>query len=84
MGHSRKDMNATLTTVVLSACAPDTVMPARLLMEHVLLVSVLHRTVGLEVGPLRPSRRLSSQWPAGAVSGQAVLRAHVTLPSFWF
>ncbi|XP_069443335.1 nucleolar MIF4G domain-containing protein 1 isoform X3 [Ovis canadensis] len=50
MGHSRKDMNATLTAVVLSACAPDTAMPARLLMEHVLLVSVLHRTVGLEVG----------------------------------
>ncbi|XP_042105029.1 nucleolar MIF4G domain-containing protein 1 isoform X5 [Ovis aries] len=49
MGHSRKDMNATLTAVVLSACAPDTAMPARLLMEHVLLVSVLHRTVGLEV-----------------------------------
>uniref|UniRef100_A0A8C6CZR0 Nucleolar MIF4G domain-containing protein 1 n=1 Tax=Moschus moschiferus TaxID=68415 RepID=A0A8C6CZR0_MOSMO len=50
MGHSRKDMNATLTAVVLSACAPDVAMPARLLMEHVLLVSVLHRTVGLEVG----------------------------------
>ena len=50
MGHSRKDMNTTLTAVVLSACAPDTAMPARLLMEHVLLVSVLHRTVGLEVG----------------------------------
>ena len=83
MGHSRKDMNTTLTAVVLSACAPDTAMPAQLLMEHVLLVSVLHRTVGLEVGPPRPSRRLSSQWPAAAVSVQAALRAHVMLPGFW-
>ncbi|XP_058929679.1 nucleolar MIF4G domain-containing protein 1 isoform X3 [Kogia breviceps] len=50
MGHSRKDMNDTLTGVVLSACAPDAAMPARLVMEHVLLVSILHCTVGIEVG----------------------------------
>nr|XP_030710209.1 nucleolar MIF4G domain-containing protein 1 isoform X1 [Globicephala melas] len=50
MGHSRKDMNDTLTGVLLSACAPDTAMPARLVMEHVLLVSILHCTVGIEVG----------------------------------
>ncbi|XP_059963744.1 nucleolar MIF4G domain-containing protein 1 [Mesoplodon densirostris] len=50
MGHSRKDMNDTLTGVLLSACAPDAAMPARLVMEHVLLVSILHCTVGIEVG----------------------------------
>ncbi|XP_057589589.1 nucleolar MIF4G domain-containing protein 1 isoform X2 [Hippopotamus amphibius kiboko] len=50
MGHSRKDMNDTLTGVLLSACAPDAAMPARLVMEHVLLVSTLHYTVGIEVG----------------------------------
>ncbi|XP_060161016.1 nucleolar MIF4G domain-containing protein 1 isoform X1 [Globicephala melas] len=50
MGHSRKDMNDTLTGVLLTACAPDTAMPARLVMEHVLLVSILHCTVGIEVG----------------------------------
>ncbi|XP_035924587.2 nucleolar MIF4G domain-containing protein 1 isoform X2 [Halichoerus grypus] len=50
MAHSRKDMNDTLTGALLSACAPDTAMPSRLVMEHVLLLSVLHHTVGVEVG----------------------------------
>lgn len=56
MAHSRKDMNGVLTDVLLSACAPGTAMPSRLVMEHVLLVSILHHTVGTEVG--LPSPRL--------------------------
>ncbi|XP_061521732.1 LOW QUALITY PROTEIN: nucleolar MIF4G domain-containing protein 1 [Phycodurus eques] len=50
MSRSRKDMNETLTDVMLAACVTPALMPDRLLMEHVLLVSVLHHTVGLEVG----------------------------------
>ncbi|XP_028290941.1 nucleolar MIF4G domain-containing protein 1 [Gouania willdenowi] len=50
MSYSRKDMNDTLTQLLLAACVTPTVMPDRLLMEHVLLVSVLHHAVGLEVG----------------------------------
>ncbi|KPP73963.1 nucleolar MIF4G domain-containing protein 1-like [Scleropages formosus] len=50
MSHSRKDMNETLTAILLAACAGPALTPDRLLMEHVLLVSVLHHTVGLEVG----------------------------------
>ncbi|XP_036288612.1 nucleolar MIF4G domain-containing protein 1 isoform X6 [Pipistrellus kuhlii] len=50
MAHSRKDMSDTLTGILVSACAPGTAMPGRLVMEHVLLVSILHRTVGIEVG----------------------------------
>ncbi|XP_030741480.1 nucleolar MIF4G domain-containing protein 1 isoform X2 [Echinops telfairi] len=50
MANSRKDMNDTLTGILMSACVTDTVMPARLMMEHVLLVSILHHTVGIEVG----------------------------------
>uniref|UniRef100_A0A1A7X724 Nucleolar MIF4G domain-containing protein 1 n=1 Tax=Iconisemion striatum TaxID=60296 RepID=A0A1A7X724_9TELE len=50
MSCSRKDMNDTLTDVLLAACVAPTLMPDRLLMEHVLLVSVLHHAVGLEVG----------------------------------
>ncbi|XP_036378786.1 nucleolar MIF4G domain-containing protein 1 [Megalops cyprinoides] len=50
MSHSRKDMNDTLTEVLLAACVTPALMPDRLLMEHVLLVSVLQHTVGLEVG----------------------------------
>ncbi|XP_068604131.1 nucleolar MIF4G domain-containing protein 1 [Brachionichthys hirsutus] len=50
MSYSRKDMNDTLTELLLAACVTPALMPDRLLMEHVLLVSVLHHTVGLEVG----------------------------------
>ncbi|XP_018550875.1 nucleolar MIF4G domain-containing protein 1 [Lates calcarifer] len=50
MNCSRKDMNDTLTEVLLAACVTPTLMPDRLLMEHVLLVSILHHSVGLEVG----------------------------------
>ncbi|XP_043101737.1 nucleolar MIF4G domain-containing protein 1 [Puntigrus tetrazona] len=50
MSTSRKDMNETLTDVLLAACVTPALMPERLLMEHILLVSVLHYSVGLEVG----------------------------------
>lgn len=49
MANSRKDMNETLTDVLMNACVAATAMPARLMMEHVLLVSILHHTVGIEV-----------------------------------
>lgn len=52
MAHSRKDMNDTLTGVLLNACAPAAAMPSRLVMEPVLVLSILHHTVGVEVGAL--------------------------------
>uniref|UniRef100_A0A8B9S5Q0 Nucleolar MIF4G domain-containing protein 1 n=1 Tax=Apteryx owenii TaxID=8824 RepID=A0A8B9S5Q0_APTOW len=50
MANSRKDMNETLTDILMNACVTAVAMPARLMMEHVLLVSILHHTVGIEVG----------------------------------
>ncbi|KAI5104645.1 nucleolar MIF4G domain-containing protein 1 isoform 1 [Silurus meridionalis] len=50
MSNSRKDMNDVLTEVLMASCVTPALMPDRLLMEHTLLVSVLHHTVGLEVG----------------------------------
>ncbi|XP_072185139.1 nucleolar MIF4G domain-containing protein 1 [Excalfactoria chinensis] len=50
MANSRKDMNETLTSILMNACVTAVAMPARLMMEHVLLVSILHHTVGTEVG----------------------------------
>uniref|UniRef100_V9KM10 Nucleolar MIF4G domain-containing protein 1 n=1 Tax=Callorhinchus milii TaxID=7868 RepID=V9KM10_CALMI len=50
MTNSRKDMNDTLTDLLLAACVTPALMPDRLLMEHVLLVSILHHNVGIEVG----------------------------------
>ncbi|CAB1349481.1 unnamed protein product [Coregonus sp. 'balchen'] len=44
MSSSRKDMNDTLTEILLAACVTPALMPDRLLMEHVLLVSILHHT----------------------------------------
>ncbi|XP_036086488.1 nucleolar MIF4G domain-containing protein 1 isoform X3 [Rousettus aegyptiacus] len=49
MAHSRKDVSDTLAGALLSTCAPAVPVPGRLVMEHVLLVSVLHRTVGVEI-----------------------------------
>nr|XP_003941889.2 LOW QUALITY PROTEIN: nucleolar MIF4G domain-containing protein 1 [Saimiri boliviensis boliviensis] len=50
MTHSRKDMSDTLTSALMGACVTASAMPSRLMMEHVLLVSILHHTVGIEVG----------------------------------
>ncbi|XP_048376309.1 nucleolar MIF4G domain-containing protein 1 [Stegostoma tigrinum] len=50
MRNSRKDMNDVLTDVILAACVTSTLMPNRLMMEHVLLISILHHNVGIEVG----------------------------------
>lgn len=50
MAHSRKHMNDTLTAALMDACVTTSAMPSRLMMEHVLLVSILHHTVGIEVG----------------------------------
>ncbi|XP_063777970.1 nucleolar MIF4G domain-containing protein 1 [Pseudophryne corroboree] len=50
MANSRNDMNETVASIVLSACITPAKMPDRLMMEHVLLISVLHNTVGIEVG----------------------------------
>ncbi|KAL7976492.1 hypothetical protein Chor_008441 [Crotalus horridus] len=38
MTNSRKDMNETLTDIVISACVLESAVPSRLLLEHVLLV----------------------------------------------
>ncbi|XP_056375545.1 nucleolar MIF4G domain-containing protein 1 [Hyla sarda] len=50
MTNSRKDMNDTVSNVLLNACITPAKMPDRLMMEHVLLISILHHTVGIEVG----------------------------------
>ncbi|XP_052028906.1 nucleolar MIF4G domain-containing protein 1 [Apodemus sylvaticus] len=50
MTHSRKHMTDTLTTALMDACVTASAMPSRLMMEHVFLVSILHHTVGIEVG----------------------------------
>merc|ERR1719369_275674 len=48
--HSRNDLNMTLTDLLLFSLVGLTVTPIRLVMEHVLLLAILHANVGTEVG----------------------------------
>ncbi|XP_030758082.1 nucleolar MIF4G domain-containing protein 1 homolog [Sitophilus oryzae] len=50
MNNSRNDMNESLTSLVLDSLVSNVSTPERLLMEHVLLITVLHANVGTEVG----------------------------------
>ncbi|XP_027625863.1 nucleolar MIF4G domain-containing protein 1 [Tupaia chinensis] len=50
MAHSRKDMSDAITATLMAACVTPAAMPSRLMMEHVLLISILHHRVGIEVG----------------------------------
>uniref|UniRef100_A0A182JQZ5 MI domain-containing protein n=1 Tax=Anopheles christyi TaxID=43041 RepID=A0A182JQZ5_9DIPT len=50
MQHSRYDMNSTLTALILEATVVPTLTPERMILEHMLLVAILHANVGSEVG----------------------------------
>ncbi|XP_066139516.1 nucleolar MIF4G domain-containing protein 1 homolog isoform X2 [Euwallacea fornicatus] len=50
MTNSRNDMNETLTALITESLISTVMTPERLLMEHVLLIAVLHANVGNEVG----------------------------------
>eukprot|EP00092_Neocalanus_flemingeri_P010735 GFUD01011564.1.p1 GENE.GFUD01011564.1~~GFUD01011564.1.p1 ORF type:complete len:827 (+),score=321.83 GFUD01011564.1:157-2637(+) len=47
---SRNDVNMTLTELLLFSLVAPTVTPTRLVMEHVMLLAILHANVGTEVG----------------------------------
>lgn len=50
MNNSRNDMNDTLTNLMMESLVTNVVTPERLLMEHVMLISILHANVGSEIG----------------------------------
>ncbi|KAF5270160.1 hypothetical protein FQR65_LT05640 [Abscondita terminalis] len=50
MNNSRNDMNDTLTSLLLDSLVTPILTPERLLLEHVLLVAILHANIGTEVG----------------------------------
>ncbi|XP_038110578.1 nucleolar MIF4G domain-containing protein 1 homolog isoform X2 [Culex quinquefasciatus] len=50
MQNARFDMNNLLTTLILDAVVSNTLAPERMVLEHVLLVTILHANVGSEVG----------------------------------
>jgi nucleolar MIF4G domain-containing protein 1 len=50
MNNARFDMNNTLTALILEAVVAPTLSPDRMVLEHTLLVALLHANVGSEVG----------------------------------
>ncbi|XP_040170886.1 nucleolar MIF4G domain-containing protein 1 homolog [Anopheles arabiensis] len=50
MQNARHDMNSTLTALILEATVVPTLTPERMVLEHMLLVAILHANVGGEVG----------------------------------
>lgn len=50
MNNSRNDMNETVTNLILESLISHVTTPERLLIEHVLLITILHANVGTEVG----------------------------------
>ncbi|CAG9862756.1 unnamed protein product [Phyllotreta striolata] len=50
MNNSRNDMNETLTNLIMESLVSEVIAPERLLIEHVVLLTILHANVGTEVG----------------------------------
>uniref|UniRef100_A0A2M4BDP2 Protein involved in high osmolarity signaling pathway n=1 Tax=Anopheles marajoara TaxID=58244 RepID=A0A2M4BDP2_9DIPT len=50
MQNARFDVNSTLTSLLLEALVAPTLTPERMVLEHMLLVAILHANVGSEVG----------------------------------
>lgn len=50
MNNSRNDMNNTITYLILDSIITPVLVPERLLLEHILLITILHANVGTEVG----------------------------------
>lgn len=50
MSNSRNDMNETLTQLIFDSLIAPVLSPERLLLEHMLLITILHANVGTEVG----------------------------------
>ncbi|KAI0224684.1 hypothetical protein LSAT2_024318, partial [Lamellibrachia satsuma] len=48
--YSRAELSETLTQIVFDACVSCSRIPERLITEHALLIAILHRNVGSEVG----------------------------------
>lgn len=50
MSHSRNSVNESLTDLLFESLVAEVTTPERLIMEHAMLVAILHANVGTEVG----------------------------------
>ncbi|XP_025829222.1 nucleolar MIF4G domain-containing protein 1 homolog [Agrilus planipennis] len=50
MANSRNDMNHTLTNLIFEALLSPVLTPERFVIEHIMLITILHANIGVEVG----------------------------------
>lgn len=50
MNNSRNDMNDTLTSLIMESLVTEIGTPERLLIEHIVLITILHANIGTEIG----------------------------------
>lgn len=50
MSNSRNEMNECLLQLLYSALVKNVIMPERILLEHIMLITILHANVGTEIG----------------------------------
>lgn len=48
--HSRAELSEALTAIMISSCVAVSIIPDRLIMEHAMMMAVLHHNVGSEIG----------------------------------
>ena len=67
--YSRAELSETLARIVFDACVSWSRIPERLITEHVLLIAILHRNVGSEVGEIiRHFSKLHLTLPGSSIS----------------
>jgi len=77
--HARNDVNQAVTDLLVAALVLPTLTPARLVMEHVMLVAVLHANIGTEVGAhflQSLVRSFSTSYTAAATTKEATKHVH--------
>ncbi len=50
MTNSRNEVNQTMLELLTVALVRNSIMPERVVLEHVMLIAILHANVGTEVG----------------------------------
>jgi len=50
MSNSRNDMNVMLSKLMMESIVAPVLTPDRLICEHMMLITILHANVGMEVG----------------------------------
>ena len=50
--HSRGEMGEALTANMMESCVSFSLAPEKLVMEHMMLIAILHHNIGSEIGKL--------------------------------